>query len=54
MQTDFINILKDLKKIIVPIFEQDIMQNIENIDSISNEEAMITAKKLMNQTEKEK
>lgn len=39
--------LADLKEIDVPIFEQDIMQSIENIDSISKNEAIETSKKLV-------
>ncbi len=45
--------LADLKKIVVPIFEQDVMHSIENIDSISRNEAIVTAKKLMNQINSE-
>ena len=39
--------LADLKKIVVPVFDQDIMENLENIEFISREEAIATAKKLM-------
>lgn len=41
--------LADLKKIVVPIFEQDVMHSIENINFISRNEAIVTAKKLMSQ-----
>ena len=41
--------LADLKKIEVPIFEQDIMQNLIEVESISKEKALETTKKLIRQ-----
>lgn len=42
--------LSDLKKIEVPIFEEDIMQNLDQVEYISDKDAVITAKKLMRQS----
>ena len=42
--------LSDLKKIEVPIFEEDIVQNLDQVEYISNKDAVITAKKLMKQS----
>lgn len=41
--------LADLKKIEVPIFEQDIMQNLTEVESISKEKVLETTKKLIRQ-----